>query len=87
MHVLGIPVKTQERDGGLMHHKFFIIDEDTPNAKIFVGSLNLTMHGLCANVEAVVTTDDKRVIDRFKEEFELMWSTFSIYKRPKIGNN
>lgn len=70
----------------MLHHKFFLIDEDTPNAKIFIGTINLTLQGLCANWEAIVYTDDKQLIARLKTEFEIMWSDFSIFKRPELGN-
>lgn len=86
MHVSGIEVKAQKSDGSMMHHKFFLIDEDTPNAKAFIGTANLTLQALCANWEAMVITDDKELIARLKTEFEIMWSAFAIYKRPKIGN-
>lgn len=63
-----------------MHHKFCLIDENTPNKKAFIGTLNLTLQGLCSNWDTFVYTNDSNVIQSLKIEFERLWSAFSVYR-------
>lgn len=81
MHVLGVPVKVQEKDGSLMHHKFCLIDENISEAKLFIGTVNLTLQGFCSNWDTFVYTNDKEVIESLKAEFQELWSAFSVYQR------
>lgn len=62
-----------------MHHKFCLIDENTPSAKLFIGTLNMTLQGLCSNWDSFVYSDDKEIISSLKTEFEEMWSAFCNY--------
>ncbi|KRT78710.1 hypothetical protein AMK59_6403, partial [Oryctes borbonicus] len=43
---LGIPVKVQPDTQSFMHHKFFLIDENTDDKEVWFGSLNLTAQAL-----------------------------------------
>lgn len=79
-YISGVPVKIQSTDGGMMHHKFCLIDENTPNARLFIGTVNITLQGICSNWDTFVYTDNKVAIARLKEEFEEMWSTFHTRK-------
>lgn len=68
-----------------MHHKFCLIDEDTPSAKLFIGTVNLTLQGLCSNWDTIVYTNDKIVIARLKAEFDELWTAFDTYKRKSFA--
>ncbi|KAL3287269.1 hypothetical protein HHI36_001745 [Cryptolaemus montrouzieri] len=73
----GIQVKTQKSDNSYLHHKFCLIDEKNKNsAKMFCGSLNLTLQGIVRNYEHVTLTNDYDIIQSFSEEFEKLWADF-----------
>lgn len=57
----------------LMHHKFVIID----NKKIILGSLNWTLMALRKNWENVFITNNLKIIDPFRQEFERLWAVFA----------
>lgn len=71
-------MKVQPKDGSLMHHKFCLLDERTPQAKMFVGSLNLTLQALTANFDDLVFTDNPQIIAQLANEFEEMWKSFAF---------
>lgn len=62
-----------------MHHKFCLVDENTPTAELFIGTVNMTLQGLCCNWDTFVYSDNKETIDRLKTEFEELWSAFVTY--------
>ncbi|KAF5269997.1 hypothetical protein FQR65_LT05796 [Abscondita terminalis] len=73
---LTIKVQPKQRDN-LLHHKFCLVDENHPqNSKVLFGTLNLTLQGLTTNFDTVLFTNNKIVIERYKDEFELLWSKF-----------
>ncbi|XP_055389919.1 mitochondrial cardiolipin hydrolase [Condylostylus longicornis] len=80
----------------LMHHKFCIIDgknrvsvlrktsevglKNEPNSILMSGSCNWTRQGLYSNWENIVVTSERKLIDSFEKEFELMWNEFRPQK-------
>ena len=50
---------------GLMHHKFCVVD----GAIVITGSYNWTYYAETRNVENILITDDKKVVDQFLQEF------------------
>lgn len=79
-NTLDVPIKVQNKDGSMMHHKFCLIDENTPYAKLFIGTVNLTLQGLCQNWDTFVYTNNREIMERLKEEFEELWLTFCTYE-------
>ena len=51
-----------------MHNKFIIID----NKKLWTGSFNWTNSADTSNQENIIITDDSEVIERYKEQFEIL---------------
>ena len=52
----------------IMHNKFIIID----NKKLWTGSFNWTNSADTSNQENIIITDDSEVIERYKEQFEIL---------------
>ena len=59
-------VRIASRSKGFMHHKFCIIDSDL----LITGSYNWTYYAENRNVENVVVTNDKHLINSFSAEFK-----------------
>ncbi|KAG5897143.1 hypothetical protein JTB14_020872 [Gonioctena quinquepunctata] len=73
----GICYKMQPSEQSMMHHKFCLIDKEEEDlAKMFFGSLNLTIQGLVSNFDTVVLTNNRNIIRRYSEEFEELWGLF-----------
>jgi len=74
MGEIGISKKVKKSPSldNLMHHKFVIID----NNKIILGSLNWTIMAIRKNWENIFITNDRRLVDPFRQEFEQLWTTF-----------
>jgi phosphatidylserine/phosphatidylglycerophosphate/cardiolipin synthase-like enzyme len=67
----GIEVKRMRSPkGGLMHHKFGIIDGKI----LFTGSFNWTMGGNDKNSENLNLLNDSEAIRLYQEEFERLWN-------------
>lgn len=65
----GIPVHIQRGSkGGILHHKFMVIDEQF----VITGSFNWTGGATSKNDENFVVLDDKA--PRFKKEFDRLWA-------------
>ena len=53
-----------------MHHKVFIIDNET----IATGSFNPTLSADTKNDENLLIMHDKKIADAFMKEFENLWA-------------
>ena len=67
----------KDTNPGLMHHKVFIIDNET----VITGSYNPTENGNRYNDENLVLIKDKRVAEAYLNEFERLWSRTDDNKR------
>lgn len=67
----GIPVKMDDSELALMHHKFALFD----GAVVATGSYNWTRGAAEDNWENLIVTDDERVVSPFAKEFERLWKT------------
>jgi len=57
------------RRGGVMHHKFAILD----NKRLVTGSFNWTKAGQYANHENVLLEDDGGAVSAYSRQFEDLW--------------
>jgi phosphatidylserine/phosphatidylglycerophosphate/cardiolipin synthase-like enzyme len=67
-----IPVRvnrSRDRDRALMHNKFVLIDDN----HLIMGSFNWTQNAVKWNHEAVISTNESRVVKKFVREFETIW--------------
>lgn len=60
----------KDANPGMMHHKVFIIDNET----IVTGSFNPTAGGDSRNDENILIIHDKEIARRFMEEFEIIYN-------------
>ncbi|MBW2996389.1 hypothetical protein KY332_03755 [Candidatus Woesearchaeota archaeon] len=63
----------KDTNGGTMHHKVFIIDNNT----VITGSFNPSKNADTRNDENVLIIHDKDVAERYLEEFLYVWENFS----------
>ncbi len=69
----GIPV-AMDQSPAHMHHKFALFDQ-----RIAVtGSYNWTRGAAEQNHENIVVTDDERLVERFRDEFERLWTVLGL---------
>ena len=61
---IGLDVK-KDRNKGNMHHKVFIIDSET----VITGSYNPTESGNKRNDENLIIIHDKKIAEKYLEEF------------------
>lgn len=73
-------MKTQTNKLKKLHHKFCLIDSGKQGAKVLFGSLNLTMQAFSKNYDCVIVTDDKFLVNNFREAFEDLWATFKNFE-------
>lgn len=66
----GIAVKLLEKDKGIMHHKFAVIDTSI----VVTGSFNYSKNADKYNNENLVLIFDKDIADEFAEEFSRLWN-------------
>jgi phosphatidylserine/phosphatidylglycerophosphate/cardiolipin synthase-like enzyme len=64
----GVPVTFDSKDF-IMHHKVFIIDNET----VVTGSWNPTRNGLESNDENILIIHDKEIAAKYLTEFRLLW--------------
>lgn len=68
-------------EDGFMHHKFCIID----NSIVITGSYNWTYYAETRNIENIIITDDKNIIDSYKKEFaNLSCKIDATSKSPRL---
>ena len=65
----GILVKDDAREGGLMHHKFIVIDE----RYVWTGSYNTTHNGAYKNDNNVIWIDSVPLANNFTNEFRSLY--------------
>lgn len=58
-----------DNNPNMMHHKVFIIDNET----VITGSFNPTQHGTAANDENVLIIHSPEIAGKYLEEFEELW--------------
>jgi phosphatidylserine/phosphatidylglycerophosphate/cardiolipin synthase-like enzyme len=67
----GIAVRVDDSEDH-MHHKFAVVDGRT----LITGSYNWTRSASDRNRENIVITEDPRLLEAFRGEFESLWSRF-----------
>jgi phosphatidylserine/phosphatidylglycerophosphate/cardiolipin synthase-like enzyme len=73
----GIPVRIQRgSEGGILHHKFLIID----SSYVITGSFNWTRNASSKNDENFVVLDDQT--PAFQKEFDRLWAV-STQRKPR----
>ncbi len=65
----GISVKDDASEGGLMHHKFIVIDE----RYVWTGSYNITYNGAYKNDNNVIWIDSVPIANNFTNEFRNLY--------------
>ena len=73
----GVPVRL-DRSENHMHHKFALFDRRL----LVTGSYNWTRSADERNRENIAVTDDRRLVEQFLEEFELLWKEFEHNNEP-----
>lgn len=73
-------MKIQSDQSSLMHHKFFLIDENTPNEEVWFGSLNLTTQGMTTNWDNMIYTNNPLLISKLSKCFNMLWESFEAMK-------
>lgn len=73
---LGADVRFARSDSGTMHNKFCIIDN-----MVITGSYNWTYHAN-KNDENILITDEESVVDRYREEFDKLFSAATPIPQP-----
>ena len=70
------------RGGGVqLHHKFVVIDPDTPDARVYVGSFNFSRPADVSNGENLLLIRDRRVATSFLVEALSMFDHYSFRDR------
>lgn len=59
-----------QTSGGIMHHKFAVIDGQT----VVTGSYNWTRSATMENLENIVVLNDARVAEDYEAQFQTLWS-------------
>lgn len=68
-------------EDGFMHHKFCVID----NSIVITGSYNWTYYAETRNIENIIITDNKNIIDLYKKEFaNLSCNIDATSKSPRL---
>ena len=68
----GIPIML-DNDGGLMHHKFAVIDNKT----VITGSYNWTRNAELRNRENAIIIHSRQVAEIYTEEFFKLWQKYT----------
>lgn len=68
LEAAGVPVR-YAGGGGLMHHKFSIVD----GRLLATGSYNATWSGTHRNSENALIIDDPKAVELYEEEFRRLW--------------
>ena len=63
-----------------MHHKFAVID----SLVLVTGSFNWTTMAAYYNDENVIIVEDKRLIEKYNQEFENLWKQFEANQKKYI---
>ena len=63
----------KDNNSAVMHHKIFIIDNET----VITGSFNPSKNADTRNDENILIIHDKEVAERYLEEFEYVWEKYS----------
>lgn len=67
---------------GLMHHKFCVIDKEV----VITGSYNWTYYAETRNVENILITDEKKVVNQFVQEFTRLVDTIqNVKEAPRLS--
>lgn len=77
LQAAGVPVIDDERSG-LMHNKFVVIDEGTPDAAIWTGSMNFTENGVERNNNNALILRSPELAENYGTEFREMFEARSF---------
>lgn len=79
--------QTDEKNGSLMHNKFFIFKNNILGKSIiWTGSYNLTNRASDSNQENIIILDDKQICNRYKKQFKIL-KTRSLMISGNINKN
>ena len=74
-------LRIANRDIGLMHHKFCVVDDTV----VITGSYNWTYNAETNNIENILITDDKDVIHQYQNAFKSLADRLNISsKSPRL---
>jgi phosphatidylserine/phosphatidylglycerophosphate/cardiolipin synthase-like enzyme len=71
--------------GDYMHHKFAVFDADSESPTLLFGSFNYTVNQEKYDPSFILESEDKQIIQGFKEEFGLLWSGTRGYGKIRRG--
>lgn len=72
---LGFPSKSVTGYQALMHHKYVIVDGDTPDAHIWTGSLNWTDEAWTLQESNVIVLHSQDLAKDYLNDFNELWTT------------
>ena len=58
-----------------VHHKFAVIDVESDDSVVIVGSYNWTMAGACDNDENTLIIHDRELARAYYAEWQRLWAT------------
>ena len=77
------PQRTKE--GAYMHHKFVVIDFDTPDARVWVGSYNFSRPADLSNGENLILFRDQRIATSYAIEALRIYDHYAFRASPKTA--
>jgi phosphatidylserine/phosphatidylglycerophosphate/cardiolipin synthase-like enzyme len=75
----------QESPSGFMHHKFILIDEETPDRQLVLSSSNLTKSQFLYDPGFALSSYDVDVINEFSNEFSRIKNSDTSLKKLRSG--
>ena len=80
-----IPIAAYKKSFSIMHHKFFIFGRNIGNKPLlWTGSANGSRAGTTRNQENVIITNNKRLIDKFRERFGILWQEIKEKSKKEL---
>ncbi|HKP53072.1 MAG TPA: phospholipase D-like domain-containing protein [Chloroflexia bacterium] len=70
---LGFPCRAIEGDRTLMHHKYIVLDADTPDARVWTGSANFTDESWTLQENNILTIRSQKLAGYYAYDFEQLW--------------
>ena len=70
---LGFPCRAIEGDRTLMHHKYIVLDADTPDARVWTGSANFTDENWTLQENNILTIRSQKLAGYYAYDFEQLW--------------
>lgn len=70
---LGFPSKAIEGERALMHHKYIVLDANTPKAQVWTGSANFTEDSWTRQENNIITLRSQGLAAYYAHDFEELW--------------